>query len=204
MKEKYSCLGCGVRFGEKEALETGYRCPECGDDLQDKEEASEDSMSAENSKTTTTASATGFYVGIAICALVIFFILAKGGINLNRPADDTFESKAIEQQLEKARSLNKKTPMMVDKSTRLDQVEVEGRNIVFQSTLVNTEAEKKAGEGEFKEKVKLSLAKKYCANKETMKALKLGITYGHEYFSQDGKLLFSASVTLNDCPEIEN
>lgn len=144
---------------------------------------------------------------IRLQALLVIFALGmvfglvqcKGGSS--RPEN---ENQTIERQLEKARKLNLKTPIMVDNSTRLDKVVVEERKIVFQSTLVNPEAEKKAGEEEFKVQVRKSLIKKYCATEETRIALKLGISYGHEYFSMDDEILFNVSITGEDCSKQGN
>ncbi|MEN8143092.1 MAG: type II secretion system pilot lipoprotein GspS-beta, partial [Thermodesulfobacteriota bacterium] len=202
MKEKFSCPSCGVRLGAREAGEVDYKCPECRGELQEieiAEEGSGDMLPTDSGTPSTTGRMLGLYAVMAIGALMIFFILTKSKVDQGSSGADVFETKAIERQLEKARNLNQKTPMMVDKSTRLDQVVIRDRKIIFKSTLINPEAEKRAGEEEFKKQVGQSLVARYCTNEETRKALQLGIAYGHEYFNQDGKTLFTAGITLEDC-----
>ena len=88
--------------------------------------------------------------------------------------------------------------MMIDNSTRLDQVVVEDRTIIYKTSLINLTSES-ADQDIFKEKIGPFLADKYCSDLKSRAALELGVRYGHEYFGNDGVLLYTAKISLDDC-----
>lgn len=104
----------------------------------------------------------------------------------------------VDRILSKALEVNSKVPMMIDKSTRLDQVVVAEKAIIYKSTLVNL-TEKTADQEVFKNKISPFLADKYCRDTTSRRTLELGVRYGHEYFGKDGVLLYTANISVEDC-----
>ncbi len=134
-----------------------------------------------------------------LCLIAVScFIWPPGSDKVGGPADNSSQAQAIDKILKKALEINSKTPLMIDKSTRLDRVSVEDQTIIYQATLVNLTVET-AGGDIFKQDIGRFLAEKYCNNKYTRKALELGVKYGHEYSGKDGALLYTATITVENC-----
>lgn len=182
MADKFHCLDCGVEFGEPEAEQANYRCPDCGAEL------ATDLAAGSSKKKGLPKIFSAIFVLICLAAAFWFFW---------QPANKT-NSPAIAKIQEKALEVNSKTPMMIDNSTRLDRVVVEGETIIYKTTLINVTAET-ADQDIFKKKIGPFLAGKYCSDKKTRAALELGVRYGHEYFGNDGVLLYTANISFDDC-----
>jgi hypothetical protein len=182
MADKFHCLNCGVEFDQPEATQANYRCPDCGAELAT-EQATENGKQSGLAKT--------------FSALLVLSCLVVAGYFLWQSADKT-NGPAIAKIQQQALEVNSKTPMMIDNSTRLDQIVVEDETIIYKTTLVNFTAET-ADHDIFKEKIGPFLADKYCSDKKSRAALELGVKYGHEYFGNNGVLLYTAKISLDDC-----
>jgi len=181
MEIKFHCLNCGVEFSEAEAKQAGCKCPECGADLT--EIASADTIAEQKLRP----------------GRIVFAVLVLLGIGalffFSRPAAKMMD---VDEILAKYQETDAKTPMMIDKSTRLDHVAVEGKTVTFKTTLVDLGSEDEADDV-FMNKIGPFLTDKYCDNKNSRKAMGNGVTYNHEISTNDGKLLYSVTIGLNDC-----
>jgi predicted RNA-binding Zn-ribbon protein involved in translation (DUF1610 family) len=188
MEDRVNCLACEVEFSVAEAEQAGHHCPDCGADLVAKGAAGK------------AAGKKALGLAMAILGLLgaIFLIWQSGLASLGGPMDQNARQQAIAKILKESLEINNKVPMMIDKSTRLDGVVIEAETITCKSTLINLTAENSGGDI-FKNQINPFLADQYCNNKNTRKALELGIKYGHEYYGRDGALLYTATITLNDC-----
>ncbi|MCK4839083.1 MAG: hypothetical protein KAS94_09780 [Desulfobulbaceae bacterium] len=184
MADKFHCADCQAEFSEPEAQLANYRCPDCGAELVQKAGVAEVAAKKKIG--------TGWVLCIVftLLCLAIFFVWQAG--------NDKSGGAAIEQIITKAMAVNRKAPLMIDKSTRLDRVVVEDKTIIYKTTLVNLSAET-AVKDIFKNKIGPYLADKYCNDKNSRKALELGIKYDHEYFGNDGAVLYTASISSEDC-----
>ena len=182
MADKFHCLDCGVEFDEPAAQQTNYRCPDCGAEL-----------------AADLAAGSGNKRGLAktFSALLVLICLVVASYFLWQSADKT-NGPAIAKILQKALEVNVRTPMMIDNSTRLDQIVVEDKTIIYKTTLVNLTTET-ADQDIFKKKIGPFLADKYCNDKKSREALELGVKYGHEYFGNDEVLLYTAKISFDDC-----
>jgi DNA-directed RNA polymerase subunit RPC12/RpoP len=193
MEDRFHCLDCGIEFSESEAEQANYRCPDCGAGLLEKTGDVEGAAKKKMGKVRV------FSAIFALLGLAIFFVWQtandKGG---GAGADNGSKAQAIDQIIKKAMEVNGKVPLMIDKSTRLDRVVVEDKTIIYKTTLVNLSAQT-ADKDIFKKKIGPYLAEKYCNDKNSRKALELGIKYGHEYFGINGALLYSAHIGVDDC-----
>lgn len=197
MDNGFHCLDCGAEFSQAEAEQVNCQCPNCEGKLAEK--VCEDPGVEKKG------------MGIAVFAVIFIMLFLIGGIYFGgSPADDVggkadgrSQMQAIDTILQKALEINPKTPLMIDKSTRLDQVVVEGQTITYRTTLVNFTAEiakdDLAKRDLFKKEIGPFLAGKYCSDKNSRKALELGVKYGHEYFGNDGALLYTANISVDDC-----
>lgn len=140
-----------------------------------------------------------FVIFTLLCLIVVTCFIWQAGIDkMAGPADKSSQALAIDKILKKALRINTKTPLMIDKSTRLDRVLVEDQTIIYQATLVNLTLET-AGGDIFKKEIGQFLSEKYCNNEYARKALELGVKYGHEYYGNDGALLYTATITVDNC-----
>ena len=139
-----------------------------------------------------------FSMFFALLCLAIFFVWQAGNDKSGELADISSKAQAIEQIINKAMEINSQTPLMIDKSTRLDLVVVEDKTITYKTTLINLTAEN-VDNDMFKRGIAPFLSEKYCSDKNTHKALELGVKYDHEYFGNNGALLYTASISLEDC-----
>ncbi|MEN8135137.1 MAG: hypothetical protein ABFS18_06315 [Thermodesulfobacteriota bacterium] len=192
MADKSYCLACGVEFSEPEAEQANYRCPDCGTGLVEKEGVEE----VVAKKKIGTGKVCGII--LALLGLAVFFVWQAGNDKSSRSVENSSQARAIDQIINKAMEVNSKVPLMIDKSTRLDLVVVEDKTIIYKTTLVNLSAET-ADKDIFKNKIGPYLAEKYCNDKNSRKALELGVKYGHEYFGKDGALRYTASISVDDC-----
>lgn len=193
MADKSHCLDCGVEFDKLAAQQANYRCPDCGSELIQKAGVGE--MAAEKKMGVGRV----FFAIFVLLGIAMFFVWQtandkSGGAG----ADNGSKAQAIDQIIKKAMEVNGKVPLMIDKSTRLDRVVVEDKTIIYKTTLVNLSAQT-ADKDIFKKKIGPYLAEKYCNDKNSRKALELGIKYGHEYFGINGALLYSAHIGVDDC-----
>jgi DNA-directed RNA polymerase subunit RPC12/RpoP len=194
MAERFHCLDCGVEFGEPEAKQADYRCSDCGAGLLQK---TSDGGVAEKKKMG--SGRVFFAIFVLLCLVVaIFFVWQAGSDKTGGLADNSSKAQAIEQIINKAMEINTKTPLMIDKSTRLDLVVVEDKTITYKTTLINLTAEN-VDNDMFKRGIAPFLSEKYCSDKNTHKALELGVKYDHEYFGNNGALLYTASISFEDC-----
>jgi len=183
MADKYNCIACGV-----ESDEPG-QCPDCGSELSG-DQVGESTDQSGLSK--------------IITAIVVIVALGVGVILAQLPGDDqSSKAEKIEKILKRSLEVNSKTPMMIDASTSLDKVVVAGETIIYKTTLVNLSgkvADKDVATRDlFKKKIGPFLAEKYCNDKYSREALELGVKYGNEYFGKDGALLYTATISIDDC-----
>jgi hypothetical protein len=182
MADKFHCLDCGLEFDEPEAGQANYRCPDCGAEL-----AADQATESGNKRGLSKILSALF---LLVCLVVAGYFFWQSADKTNGPAIAKIQQQALE--------VNSKTPMMIDNSTRLDQVVVEDKTIIYKTTLVNLTTET-ADQDLFKKKIGPFLADKYCSDKKSREALELGVEYGHEYFGNDGILLYTAKISLDDC-----
>ena len=192
MADRFHCLDCGVEFSESEAEQAHYRCPDCGAELLQKAGVGE--MAGKKKMGTGMV----FALIFVLLGLAIFFVWQANTDKSGGSADNSSKERTIEQIIKKAMEVNSKAPLMIDKSTRLDLVVVEEKTIIYKTTLVNLTAET-ADKDIFKKKIGPYLAEKYCNDKNSRKALELGVKYDHEYFGNNGALLYTANISLEDC-----
>lgn len=186
MVDKLRCRACGLEYGES-AAEGNHRCPDCG---------------TERSGRQAGDCLPGKGVAKSLVGIALLLILG-GGLYLVWKAgpgggEGSVKAAEIERILQTAQEVNRKTPLMIDNSTRLDQVVIEAQTVIYKTTLVNLTSEN-ADQAIFKKKIGPFLAGKYCDDVNSRKALALGIKYGHEYFGKDGVLLYTAKISVEDC-----
>ncbi len=192
MADKFYCADCNAEFSEPEAQLANYRCPDCGAELIQK--AGGGVVAVKNKR----GKGRVLLMIFALLCLAIFLIWQAGKDKRVGAADNNSKTQAIDQIIKKAMEVNSKAPLMIDKSTRLDLVVVEDKTIIYKTTLVNLTVEA-ANQDIFKNKIGPYLADKYCNDKNSRKALELGIKYDHEYFGNDGAVLYTASISVEDC-----
>ncbi|MCA1765752.1 MAG: endonuclease Q family protein [Desulfobulbaceae bacterium] len=178
MEKEFKCLNCGVEFSSAEAEQANGKCPECGADL-----AQVAGAEGPGSKSSTLI----IIVAVILLGLGLFFFLRTGE-----------QAKSVDEILAEYLATDAETPMMIDKSTRLDRIEIEGKAVIFKTTLVNVSGEE-ADDDLFKRKMGPFLAEKYCNDKNSRRAMEEGVTYGHEIFANDGVLLYTVDIGIDDC-----
>ncbi|MBU0482726.1 MAG: hypothetical protein KKG47_16660 [Proteobacteria bacterium] len=193
MNNTLYCKSCGQDQSGAEAEKTDFNCPQCGGKLLPKEQGT-----PPGNKTGVRIAA---FTAMAVVAFAALYFLRPGKEyrSPDIPFPDNSGSGIAASLLESARSLNSKTPFMVDNSTRLDEVVVEGSTITYKNTLVNLTDEDRAREDVFKKNITRYLTEKYCGNEKARNGMKAGIVYSQDYSGRDGALLFSATVTYADC-----
>jgi DNA-directed RNA polymerase subunit RPC12/RpoP len=194
-EDRLICAPCGVEFSEAEAAQADHRCPHCGAALVAKEQAGE-----EHAAPGPRGPGLIFAVIVVLLGLAgIIFLLRSGRVaDLGGLPGGSAKERAIAEIIGKALEINGQTPLMVDKSTRLDRVVVAGTTIISKATLINFSAEN-TGEDLFKGEIGSFLAGQYCKKDQSRQAMALGIKYGHEYYGSDGALLYTATISDDDC-----
>jgi len=202
MNDKFRCVTCGAGFEKDEAAQAAYCCPECGDELSGEKSSSptqeHENVSGGGEATLRKNKVLTVVILILMTCLAGFFYWALKG---REGADNVSDDKFVRDFLAGARNVNSKTPLMLDKSTRLDEVVVEGRNITYKNTLVNITNKDMSDKDLFKNGIEPFLTPRYCLDKKAGKALELGIQFGHEYYNANGVLLFNATINSKDCLE---
>jgi DNA-directed RNA polymerase subunit RPC12/RpoP len=199
MANSYKCLDCGSEFAASSAAPGNCRCSHC-----------EAKVAGRNSPAKTVGKKAvkqkrevrgRVFRGIAVLlcfAAAVLIVWRSNTGKSGEKVDGNLQAAQINQIIMDALDINVKTPMMIDSSTRLDQVVAEGDKIIYKSTLVFFTAEN--GDGEmFKKAIGPYLAEKYCKDENSRKALELGVKYGYEYYGNDGTLLYTAIVSIDDC-----
>jgi predicted nucleic acid-binding Zn-ribbon protein len=182
MEKEFQCLNCGVEFGQPEAEQAGGRCPECGADL-----TQIAGVEPGAAKKAGPGQIISVIIGLLATLVVLFFLFRPGEQAMN-----------VDEMLAEYREADAKTPMMIDQSTRLDRVVVDGKTVTFETTLVNVGSEE-ADDDLFKRRMRPFLAEKYCNDKSSRRAMESGITYGHEISANDGVLLYTVNIGIDDC-----
>lgn len=94
---------------------------------------------------------------------------------------------------------NKKTPLRVDKHTRLDKVTAEpGSHLIYHYTLIgmrNAEVDR-AG---FREKMRPQLKSRLCSSAEMQNFLKSGVHISYRYKAADGGSIADFTFAPSDC-----
>ena len=190
MEEKYRCSDCDVEFDGAEAKQADYRCPDCGAELTGNR--------ADLGINRGRVPKISYAILALICLVVATYFIWQSGDKTGGPADSSSKASAVDKILKKALEINSDTPLMIDPSTRLDRVVVEDKTITYKATLVNFSA-KTTNKVLFNKKIGPFLANKYCSDKNSRKALELGVKYGNEYSGNNGTLLYSATIGVDDC-----
>ncbi|MGI4849134.1 MAG: hypothetical protein ACRYGK_13490 [Janthinobacterium lividum] len=114
-----------------------------------------------------------------------------GEIGQARSIDDTL--------LKVSAQMNRKVPMNIDKSTRLDKVSSEpGQQLTYHYTLLGTSsADLKVAD--FSSMINSPLIARVCSSSEMQIFLQNGVTVKYLYRGSDGKPLGGAKVTTQDC-----
>jgi hypothetical protein len=95
--------------------------------------------------------------------------------------------------------MNKKTPMTVDKDTRLDRVSAEpGHHFTYHYTLTALRA-KDINAADFPKLIKPQLKSRLCESREMQNFLKNGVTLSYQYHSSDGQPVGGATFAPNEC-----
>lgn len=115
-------------------------------------------------------------------------------------SDHTGNGGSLDETLTRVTAqMNSKTPMAVDKETRLDRVTAEsGARLAYHYTLVN----KRNGDvnpSEFVKAIKPQLKSKLCASKEMQNFLRNGVSVSYLYRTSDGQAVGGAEFTPSDC-----
>jgi hypothetical protein len=95
--------------------------------------------------------------------------------------------------------MNKKTPMTIDKDTRLDRVSAEpGHHFTYHYTLTAFRA-KDINTADFPKLIKPQLKTRLCEATEMQNFLKNGVTVSYLYRSSDGQSIGGATFAPNEC-----
>lgn len=191
MASEANCPGCGIELPKSETSQIDVLCPNCT--------AGQADNPAPELPATEKGKAAGPRIFLLICLLAaVIYILHAGWNNRYNQDHSDRNGKAVARILKKALEVNRKTPMMVDNSTRLDQVEVKDNTIIYKATLVTIDTET-VDPKMFDKGIDTFLTEKYCSDKDARQSMELGIKYGHEYYSNNGALLYSVIVSLDNC-----
>lgn len=108
--------------------------------------------------------------------------------------------KSIDEALAKVSAqINKKTPMLVDKDTRLDKVSAEpGQQLKYHYTLLGVR-NGDVNTAEFSKTIKPQLKTRLCENTEMQKFLKNGVSISYLYRTNDGRAIGGAEFAPKDC-----
>jgi len=94
---------------------------------------------------------------------------------------------------------NKKTPLQIDKETRLDKVTAEpGAHLIYHYTLSGMRSAE-VNRSSFQEKMKPQLKTRLCSNAEMQNFLKSGVNISYRYKASDGGSIADITFVPSDC-----
>jgi len=94
---------------------------------------------------------------------------------------------------------NKKTPLMVDKNTRLDRVTAEpGAHLIYHYTLIGMRSAE-LNRASFQEKMRPQLKNRLCSSAEMQNFLKSGVNVSYRYQAGDGGSIADFTFIPGDC-----
>ncbi len=106
---------------------------------------------------------------------------------------------AINKELKKgAKAINKKTPIKINKETRLDKVTAGNMSLKYSYTLIAVSSKDK-NISKIKKIIPPSIIKQACNTKHSRQTLKNGVTVYSTYKTKDGKKIVTVTVNNKKC-----
>jgi len=132
-----------------------------------------------------------------VLAVCMFLALASGVVNA---ADkQNFSDKDIEKLLiEGSKKINAQLPTMVDAETRLDTTMCIAKQMHYKYTMVKTTANR-IDKNAFTKEARSILVNNQCNTDNTLKLLKMGVSYHYMYQDKDGKIISTIKINKKDC-----
>ena len=145
-----------------------------------------------------------FFSIVAVCFMALS-LSALGsnniGIGTMPTTTNTKNNSFLENELKKvAVSMNQKLPMMVDKITRLDRVDVVTNNVTYNYTITAYTKADFAGKIDVLfQGLKANVTKSVCTNKQIKFLLDMGAILHYSYVGKGGAFLSKFTVSKNNC-----
>jgi hypothetical protein len=117
----------------------------------------------------------------------------------DRPTSQEIEVKLIEGFKKAAKQVNRNTPTMVDKDTRMDRATVgPGARVTYHHTFLNYTS-KDIDPNWLRTNLRPVVKKNVCANEDMKASLQYGGIYIFSYSGNDGIKIASFEIDRNDC-----
>jgi hypothetical protein len=121
------------------------------------------------------------------------------GNALSKPSEEEIKQELINSFAKEAEELNKKTPIMIDKDTRLDKIALEpDARVIYFHTLPNYSSHTITSDY-IQQNTKQSVKAKVCLDEKIKSALQDGATFVYVYNGNDGVEITRFEITKNDC-----
>ena len=143
---------------------------------------------------------------VAVCFMSLSLsALGSDDVGAMPSVANTKSSAFLETELKKvAVTMNKKLPMMVDKITRLDRVDVLTNNVTYNYTIVAyTKADFAGKIDTLFQGLKANVTNSVCTNKQIKFLLNMGAILHYSYVGKGGAFLSKFRVSNGDCGGIK-